>query len=172
MPDYDVAIRGVTVTTASDSYRADIAVREGRIAAIAERIAGASREIDASGLIVMPGGIDSHVHLAQPTAAGLKMADDFFSGTRAAIAGGNTTVLPFALQPRDESGGKYVCSPPPRDRVSWDAIWEGSSTACSRPSRRITARSISTARREFSQARTVAVRRVVAPRNAWQRHVK
>jgi dihydropyrimidinase len=103
MPDYDLAIRGGTVTTASDSYRADIAVREGRIAAIAERIAGASREIDASGLIVMPGGIDSHVHLAQPAAAGLKMADDFFSGTRAAIAGGNTTVLPFALQPRGMS---------------------------------------------------------------------
>jgi len=79
-------------------------VREGRIAAIAERIAGASREIDASGLIVMPGGIDSHVHLAQLAAAGLKMADDFFfSGTRAAIAGGNTTVLPFALQPRGMS---------------------------------------------------------------------
>jgi dihydropyrimidinase len=103
MPDYDLVIRGGTVTTASDSYRADIAVREGRIAAIAERIAGASREIDASGLIVMPGGIDSHVHLAQPAAAGLKMADDFFSGTRAAIAGGNTTVLPFALQPRGMS---------------------------------------------------------------------
>jgi dihydropyrimidinase len=103
MPDYDLAIRGGTVTTASDSYRADIAVREGRIVAIAERIAGASREIDASGLIVMPGGIDSHVHLAQPAAAGLKMADDFFSGTRAAIAGGNTTVLPFALQPRGMS---------------------------------------------------------------------
>jgi dihydropyrimidinase len=103
MPDYDLAIRGGTVTTASDSYCADIAVREGRIAAIAERIAGASREIDASGLIVMPGGIDSHVHLAQPAAAGLKMADDFFSGTRAAIAGGNTTVLPFALQPRGMS---------------------------------------------------------------------
>jgi dihydropyrimidinase len=103
MPDYDLAIRGGTVTTASDSYRADIGVREGRIVAIAQRIAGASREIDASGLIVMPGGIDSHVHLAQPAPAGLKMADDFFSGTRAAIAGGNTTVLPFALQPRGMS---------------------------------------------------------------------
>ena len=100
MPNYDLAIRGGTVTTASDSCRADIGVREGRIAAVAERIVGASREIDASGLIVMPGGIDSHVHLAQPAQGSLKMADDFFSGTRAAITGGNTTVLPFALQPR------------------------------------------------------------------------
>jgi dihydropyrimidinase len=103
MPDFDLAIRGGTVTTASDTFRADIGVRNGRIAAIAERIEGAAREIDASGLIVMPGGIDSHVHLSQPAFGGPKMADDFLSGTRSAIAGGNTTVLPFALQPRGAS---------------------------------------------------------------------
>ena len=103
MPDFDLAIRGGTVTTASDTFRADIGVRNGRIAAIAERIEGAAREIDASGLIVMPGGIDSHVHLSQPAFGGPKMADDFLSGTRSAIAGGNTTVLPFALQPRGVS---------------------------------------------------------------------
>jgi dihydropyrimidinase len=51
----------------------------------------------------MPGGIDSHIHLAQPGFGGPKMADDFVTGTRSAIAGGNTTVLPFALQPRGES---------------------------------------------------------------------
>jgi dihydropyrimidinase len=103
MPDYDLAVRGGTITTASDTFRADVGVREGRIAAIVERIEGAAREIDASGLIVMPGGIDSHVHLAQYTSGGAKMADDFVSGTRSAIAGGNTTVLPFALQPRGAS---------------------------------------------------------------------
>ena len=59
--------------------------------------------IDASGLLVMPGGIDSHVHLAQPAFGGPKMADGFETGTRSAIAGGNTTVLPFALQPRGAS---------------------------------------------------------------------
>ncbi len=48
----------------------------------------------------MPGGIDSHVHLAQPSGEGIVMADDFASGTRSALAGGNTTVIPFALQPR------------------------------------------------------------------------
>ena len=103
MPDYDLAIRGGTITTASDTFRADVAVRDGRIAAIAERVDGAAREIDATGLIVMPGGIDSHVHLSQPAFGGPKMADDFLSGTRSAIAGGNTTVLPFALQPRGTS---------------------------------------------------------------------
>jgi dihydropyrimidinase len=103
MPDYDLAIRGGTVVTASDTFRADVGVRDGRIAAVADRIDGAAREIDASGLLVMPGGIDSHVHLAQPALGGPKMADDFLSGTRSAIAGGNTTVLPFALQPRGAS---------------------------------------------------------------------
>jgi dihydropyrimidinase len=103
MPDYDLAIRGGTITTASDTFRADVAVRDGRIVAIAERVEGAAQEIDASGLIVMPGGIDSHVHLSQPAFGGPKMADDFISGTRSAIAGGNTTVLPFALQPRGTS---------------------------------------------------------------------
>ena len=103
MPEYDLAVRGGTITTASDTFRADVGIRSGRIVAVADRIEGAAREIDASGLLVMPGGIDSHVHLAQAAFGGPKMADDFLSGTRAAIAGGNTTVLPFALQPRGAS---------------------------------------------------------------------
>src|SRR2546430_15312094 len=51
----------------------------------------------------MPVGIYSHVLLAQAAFGGPNMADDFLSGTRAAIAGGNSTVLPFALQPRGAS---------------------------------------------------------------------
>jgi dihydropyrimidinase len=70
MADYDLAIRGGTITTASDTFRGDIGVRAGRIVAIADRVQGAAREIDASGLRVMPGGIDSHVHLAQPAFGG------------------------------------------------------------------------------------------------------
>src|SRR2546429_830646 len=103
MPEYDLAVRGGPITTASDTFRADVGIRSGRIVAVADRIEGASREIDASGLLVMPGGIDSHVHLAQPGFGGPKMADDFLTGTRSAIAGGNTTVIPFALQPRGTS---------------------------------------------------------------------
>ena len=103
MPDFDLAIRGGTVVTASDTFRADVGIRGGRVAAVADKVEGALKEIDASGLMVMPGGIDSHVHLAQNTFGGPKMADGFLTGTRAAIAGGNTTVLPFALQPRGAS---------------------------------------------------------------------
>ena len=57
MPDLDLAIRGGTVATASDTFRADVGVRDGRIVAVAEVVEGAAREIDASGLLVLPGGI-------------------------------------------------------------------------------------------------------------------
>jgi len=103
MPEFNLAIRGGTIVTAADSYRADIGVRDGRIVAISEKIEGAAREIDASGLLVLPGGIDGHVHMSQPSYDDTVMADDFESGTRAAAAGGNTTVLPFALQEKGKS---------------------------------------------------------------------
>ncbi|WP_428029395.1 dihydropyrimidinase [Ancylobacter sp.] len=103
MHEFDTVIRGGTVVTASDTVRADVGIRDGRIVAVAESLTGGAKVIDASGLLVMPGGIDSHVHLAQPAFGGPAMADDFESGTRSAIAGGNTTVLPFALQPRGAS---------------------------------------------------------------------
>jgi dihydropyrimidinase len=47
---------------------------------------------------VLPGGIDSHVHIAQPSGEGIVMTDSFESATRSAAIGGNTTVLPFCLQ--------------------------------------------------------------------------
>src|SRR4051812_32102742 len=99
MSDFNLVIRGGTVVTAADTVRADVGIRDGRIAAVAERLDGGAKQIDASGLLVMPGGIDSHVHLAQPAFGGPAMADGFETGTRSAIAGGNTTLLPFALQP-------------------------------------------------------------------------
>jgi dihydropyrimidinase len=99
---YDLAIRGGTIVTASDTFEADIGISGGRIAAIAETI-DADEVVDASGLLVLPGGIDSHVHLSQPSSDGSIMADDFASGTRAAAAGGSTTVMPFALQKRGQS---------------------------------------------------------------------
>jgi dihydropyrimidinase len=103
MPEFDLAIRGGTVVTASDSVRADIGIRDGRIVAVAERITGAAREIDATGLLALPGGIDSHVHISQPSGPGIVMADDFASATASAAAGGNTLVMPFAVQPRGAS---------------------------------------------------------------------
>jgi len=103
MSEYELVIRGGEVVTAADTFRADVGVRGGKIVAIADKLTDGAHVVDASGLLVMPGGIDSHVHLAQPSGGGVKMADGFETGTRSAIAGGNTTVLPFALQPRGAS---------------------------------------------------------------------
>jgi dihydropyrimidinase len=52
---------------------------------------------------VLPGGVDGHCHLDQPMPAGMKMADDFASGTRSAACGGTTTVIPFAAQAKGQS---------------------------------------------------------------------
>jgi dihydropyrimidinase len=98
---FDTIIRSGTITTASDIFQADIGIRDGRIAALAIGLKGAKEIIDARGKYVLPGGIDSHVHVAQPSGPGIVMADDFESCTRSAAFGGNTMVLPFCLQ---ESG--------------------------------------------------------------------
>lgn len=103
MPDFDLVIRGGTVATASDTFRADVAVRDGRVVALGEALGPARETIEAEGLLVLPGGIDSHVHLAQPSGPGIVMADDFESGTRSAAMGGNTTVMPFCMQTKGQS---------------------------------------------------------------------
>lgn len=103
MRTYDTIIKNGRLVTASDQFVADLGIKDGRIATIGEDLNGAEHIIDAAGLLVMPGGIDAHVHLAQPTSDGTLMADDFESGTRAAIAGGTTTILPFVMQQKGES---------------------------------------------------------------------
>ncbi|QCK84353.1 dihydropyrimidinase [Phreatobacter aquaticus] len=103
MSDLDLAIRGGTVITASDTIRCDVGIRNGRVALLAEAITDAKKTIDASGLYVMPGGIDSHVHLDQDSGPDITMADGFETGSRSAAAGGNTTIIPFALQVKGSS---------------------------------------------------------------------
>ncbi len=100
---FDTIIRGGRVSTASDTFACDIGISDGRIAALGADLGGASEIIDARGKWVLPGGIDSHVHISQPSGEGIVMADDFESATRSAVIGGNTTVLPFCLQERDMS---------------------------------------------------------------------
>ena len=101
--ELDLVIRGGAVVTAADVGKSDVGVKDGRIVALAEDLPRGASEIDASGLLVLPGGIDSHVHFDQPQGPGIVMADGFESGTRSAAVGGNTTVLAFALQPRGQS---------------------------------------------------------------------
>ncbi|WP_018897922.1 dihydropyrimidinase [Rhizobium sp. 2MFCol3.1] len=98
MSEYDIIIENGTIATASDVFKASIAIKDGRIVQIGEQLTGAKRVIDAAGKYVLPGGIDSHVHISQPSGDGIVMADDFASGTLSAVFGGNTTVMPFCLQ--------------------------------------------------------------------------
>jgi dihydropyrimidinase len=100
---YDLVIANGTVATAADVFEADIGIRDGRIVQIGGDMGEAKRVINAAGRYVLPGGIDSHVHIAQPSGPGIVMADDFDSATRSAAFGGNTTVMPFCLQERGQS---------------------------------------------------------------------
>jgi dihydropyrimidinase len=100
---FDTVIRNGTVVTASDTFVSDIGIRSGRIVALAADLTEADEVIDATGLFVLPGGIDSHVHLDQPSGDGIVMADDFDSGTRSAAIGGNSTVLAFCMQEKGQS---------------------------------------------------------------------
>ncbi len=100
---FDTIIRGGTIATAADTFACDVGIRGGKIAALGDNLGSAGEIVDATGRLVLPGGIDSHVHLSQPSAPGIVMADDFASGTRAAAFGGNTMVLPFAMQQKGES---------------------------------------------------------------------
>jgi len=100
---FDTIIRGGTVATASDTFTCDVGIKAGRIAALGENLGSANEIIDATGKLVLPGGIDSHVHISQPSGDGIVMADDFASATRSAAFGGNTMVLPFAMQQKGQS---------------------------------------------------------------------
>lgn len=103
MGKLDTLIKGGQVATASDTVACDVGIRDGRIVALGDDLGTADEVIDARGRLVLPGGIDSHVHFSQPSGPGIVMADDFESGTRAAAFGGNTLVMPFCLQQKGES---------------------------------------------------------------------
>ena len=100
---FDLVIRGGTVATASDEFRADIGIRDGRVVALAADLPRGGEEIDATGKLVLPGGVDAHCHFDQPTSDGSRMADDFATGPLSAAFGGTTTVIPFACQQKGHS---------------------------------------------------------------------
>ena len=98
----DLVIRGGTVVTAEKSVRADVGIQGEKIVEISPSLS-AKRVIDATGKIVMPGGVDSHCHVEQLSSTGKMCADDFYSATVAAAFGGTTTIIPFAAQHRGNS---------------------------------------------------------------------
>jgi len=96
---FDTIIRNGSVVTATDTFVADVAISDGKVSAIGSNLPAenASDLIDAAGKLVMPGGIDVHTHLDMPF-GGTTSADDFETGTRAALFGGTTTLIDFAIQ--------------------------------------------------------------------------
>jgi dihydropyrimidinase len=94
-------IRNGTVITDQQTLTADIFIDDGRIRDIRPDIpvTAATRMIDATGMLLMPGGIDVHTHLDMPF-GGTTSSDDFETGTRAAAFGGTTTLVDFAIQAR------------------------------------------------------------------------
>ena len=104
MSELDLIIKNGKIVTASDTYVADVGVKDGKIDTLgAELSPGSSTQvIDAKGKYIFPGGIDVHVHLQLPF-SGTVSADDFENGTKAAACGGVTTVLDFAIQTKGKS---------------------------------------------------------------------
>lgn len=99
-----ILIRGGTLVTADGRRQADLLCRDGLIAAIGTGLAPGpgTQVIDAGGCFVMPGGIDPHTHLQLPM-MGTVVADDFYTGTAAAAAGGTTSILDFIGPERGQS---------------------------------------------------------------------
>ena len=97
MDDFELVVRGGTVVTGADVFRADIGIVGGRIAAIGANLRGA-RQIDAGGLLVLPGGVDTHCHIEQLQQGGGADEENWVSGSTACLAGGTTSVVTFSTQ--------------------------------------------------------------------------
>src|SRR6202521_2546759 len=101
---FDTVIRNGTVVTATDTCVADVGIDGEKVTAIAAQLPteNATRIVDATGCLVIPGGIDVHTHLDMPF-GGATSADDFETGTTAAAFGGTTSIVDFAIQYRGQT---------------------------------------------------------------------
>ena len=98
-----ILIKHGTVVTASDLFSGDVYIEDERVTTIGTSLSmSADRVIDATGKLVLPGGIDVHTHLDMPL-GDITSADDFESGTIAAAFGGTTSIVDFATQFRGQT---------------------------------------------------------------------
>ncbi|XP_041983664.1 dihydropyrimidinase isoform X2 [Aricia agestis] len=118
MPDTQQSVSGINIKSSQNRLLikngrvvnedgmedADVYIEDGIIKQVGRNliIPGGTRTIDATGKLVMPGGIDPHTHF-ELEMMGAKTADDFYKGTRAAVAGGTTTVIDFVLPQKGQS---------------------------------------------------------------------
>ncbi|MDR3165037.1 MAG: dihydropyrimidinase [Synergistaceae bacterium] len=99
-----LVLAGGVVANSDGVYRADVRIDGETIAGIGTCVVGKGDEVlDVSGKYLLPGGIDAHTHFDLPLSNGVRTADSFFTGTRAAIAGGTTCVIDYATQFKSES---------------------------------------------------------------------
>ena len=103
MESLDVIFKNGKIVTENGIEYSDLGVCDGKISAIGDLDNDAKIIEDASDLLILPGGVDAHVHIDQPSGPDVEMADNFQSATKSAAAGGNTTVLPFAMQEKGQS---------------------------------------------------------------------
>ncbi len=97
MGEYDLVVRGGTVVTGTDTFRADVGVRGGKIAAVGEGLSGTTT-LDAGGMLVLPGGVDTHCHIEQLQEGGGADEESWITGSTACLAGGTTSVVTFSTQ--------------------------------------------------------------------------
>ena len=98
-----ILIKNGRIITASEDYIADIFIEGETISCIGKNLSNkADKIIDASEMLVIPGGIDPHVHLDMPF-MGTFSSDDYSTGTNAALHGGTTMVIDFILQTQGKS---------------------------------------------------------------------
>ena len=103
MEKLDLIFKNGKIVTENGVENYDLGIFDGRISAIGELSDNAEVIEDATDLLVLPGGVDAHVHIDQPSGPDVEMADNFQTATMSAAAGGNTTVLPFAMQEKGQS---------------------------------------------------------------------
>lgn len=105
----DLIVKNGRVVTATDDFVGDIGVAGEKIVQLGSALkSDGAREIDASGRLVIPGGIDPHTHFDMPCGGDLTTSDDFETGTKAAAFGGTTTIIDFANQLKGESPRKAL----------------------------------------------------------------
>ena len=108
----ELIIRNGLVVTVDGRSETDLRIRDGKIAEIGQDLSSGTGavEIDASGMFVIPGGIDPHSHLSAelPPAESGRVVDDYTSGTRAAVVGGVTTVSTFLTKQVGEDVGVFI----------------------------------------------------------------